>query len=163
MTAFNTIDDLDVAGKRVLVRVDLNVPMEEGQVTDATRIERIVPTIQVLRERSARVVLLSHLGRPKGQRRQEFSLRPLVAPLTAALDGAAVTFAEAISSSEARAASSVPTSSDNASSRRITIPRVTASRSPLRIARDTESIESAPAATSLLVAPSRMEYRLSLS
>ena len=94
MTAFNTIDDLDAAGKRVLVRVDLNVPMEEGRVTDATRIERAVPTIQALRDRSARVVLLSHLGRPKGRRKDELSLRPLVAPLSAALGGVPVTINE---------------------------------------------------------------------
>ena len=89
---FRTLDDVDAAGQRVLVRVDFNVPMENGRVTDDTRLEAALPTIQDLRKKSARVILLSHFGRPKGQRMQEMSLRPVVAPL-ARLLGADVGFA----------------------------------------------------------------------
>ncbi|BBE74080.1 phosphoglycerate kinase [Oharaeibacter diazotrophicus] len=93
MSAFKTIDDADVAAKRVLVRVDLNVPMENGVVTDATRIERIVPTIRDLADRGAKVILLAHFGRPKGERKPEDSLKPVVAPLAKAL-GRPVAFAD---------------------------------------------------------------------
>src|SRR5690606_12004685 len=66
MAHFRTLDDLaDVKGKRVLVRVDLNVPMSDGKVTDTTRIERIAPTILELSDKGAKVVLLAHFGRPK--------------------------------------------------------------------------------------------------
>jgi phosphoglycerate kinase len=81
MTSFRTLDDVDVKGKRVLLRVDLNVPMEEGRVTDATRIERILPTIEELAGKGAKVVLLSHFGRPKGQRDDEDSLRHVLPTL----------------------------------------------------------------------------------
>jgi len=81
MTSFRTLDDVDVKGKRVLLRVDLNVPMEEGRVTDATRIERILPTINELAEKGAKVILLSHYGRPKGQRVEEDSLRHVLPTL----------------------------------------------------------------------------------
>jgi phosphoglycerate kinase len=81
MTSFRTLDDVDVKGKRVLLRVDLNVPMEGGRVTDATRIERILPTINELAEKGAKVVLLSHFGRPKGQRVEEESLRHVLPAL----------------------------------------------------------------------------------
>ena len=91
--SFKTIDTLDVAGKRVLVRVDLNVPMKNGKVTDATRIERAVPTLSELATKGARVVVLSHFGRPDGKRVPEMSLKPLVEPLSQAL-GKPVTFAE---------------------------------------------------------------------
>ncbi|MEK7688531.1 MAG: phosphoglycerate kinase [Pseudomonadota bacterium] len=90
---FKTIDTLDVSGKRVLVRVDLNVPMKNGEVTDATRIERAAPTISELAAKGARVVVLSHFGRPDGKRVPEMSLRPLVEPLSQAL-GKPVAFAE---------------------------------------------------------------------
>ncbi|MCV9966417.1 phosphoglycerate kinase [Pararhizobium sp. BT-229] len=77
---FKTLDDLtDIAGKRVLVRVDLNVPVKDGQVTDATRIERVVPTIRELSEKGAKVVLLAHFGRPKGEPVADMSLS-LIAP-----------------------------------------------------------------------------------
>jgi phosphoglycerate kinase len=66
MTAFRTLDDADVAGKRVLVRVDLNVPMENGTVSDATRIERVLPTIREIAGKGGKVILLAHFGRPKG-------------------------------------------------------------------------------------------------
>lgn len=79
-----TLESLDVTGKTVLVRVDLNVPMLAGRVTDATRITRIVPTLQYLMERDAKVVILSHLGRPKAFD-PALSLAPLVDTLSAAL------------------------------------------------------------------------------
>jgi phosphoglycerate kinase len=81
MTSFRTLDDVDVKGKRVLLRVDLNVPMEDGRVTDATRIERVLPTINELAGKGAKVILLSHFGRPKGQRVEEESLRHVLPAL----------------------------------------------------------------------------------
>ena len=64
--SFKTLDDCEVTGKRVLVRADLNVPLEEGIVRDATRIERIAPTLEELASKDAIVIVLSHLGRPRG-------------------------------------------------------------------------------------------------
>jgi phosphoglycerate kinase len=84
MTALPTLESLDVTGKTVLVRLDLNVPMQAGRVTDATRITRVVPTLQYLMERHAKVVILSHLGRPKGFDPGQ-SLAPLVDALSAQL------------------------------------------------------------------------------
>lgn len=81
MTSFRTLDDVDVKGKRVLLRVDLNVPMESGRVTDATRIERILPTIEEISTKGGKVILLSHYGRPKGQRVEEDSLRHVLPAL----------------------------------------------------------------------------------
>ena len=78
MSAFRTIDQADVQGKRVLVRVDLNVPVEHGVVTDATRIERMAPTIIEIADRGGKVILLSHFGRPKG-RDPKNSLKPVAA------------------------------------------------------------------------------------
>ena len=78
MTAFKTLDALDPKGKRVLLRVDLNVPMEDGRVTDATRIDRVLPSIEELSRKGGRVVLLAHFGRPKGQRVEKESLRGVV-------------------------------------------------------------------------------------
>jgi phosphoglycerate kinase len=92
MTAFRTLDQADVKGKRVLVRVDLNVPMEKGRVTDATRIERVVPTIREIAEKGGTVILLAHLGRPKGRDLKE-SLRPVADALSQHL-GRPVVFAE---------------------------------------------------------------------
>src|ERR1700722_11817142 len=73
--AFRTLDDVDVKGKRVLLRVDLNVPMEDGRVTDLTRLERIAPTIAEISAKGGKVILLAHFGRPKGRDPRE-SLKP---------------------------------------------------------------------------------------
>src|ERR1700681_3715251 len=93
MPRFRTIDDLDVAGKRVLLRADLNVPVKAGVVTDATRIERLAPTIEALIEKGAAIIVMSHFGRPKGKRDPSISLRPLVGPLQSAIGGRKVAFA----------------------------------------------------------------------
>ena len=92
MTAFRTLDDADLAGKRALVRVDLNVPMEDGKVSDTTRIDRILPTIREIADKGGKVVLLAHFGRPKG-RDDKNSLRQVVPALTQAL-GRPVTFVD---------------------------------------------------------------------
>lgn len=93
MTAFRTLDDAGaLAGQRVLLRVDLNVPMEGGRVTDATRIARIVPTIREIADKGGRVVLLAHFGRPKGKPVASESLEPVVATLAEHL-GRPVAFA----------------------------------------------------------------------
>jgi phosphoglycerate kinase len=92
MPRFRTLDDLNVAGKRVLLRADLNVPVKDGKVTDATRIERLAPTIEALLRKGAKVVVMSHFGRPKGPD-PSLSLRPLVEPLSRAIGGKPVHFA----------------------------------------------------------------------
>ena len=81
-----TLDDLTLAGQRVPVRVDLNVPMRDGRVSDATRIERAVPTLAELVGKGAKVIVLSHFGQPKGQVVPNMSLAPLAGPLAAALE-----------------------------------------------------------------------------
>jgi phosphoglycerate kinase len=78
--AFRTLDDVDVKGKRVLLRVDLNVPMEGGHVTDLTRLERVAPTITEISDKGGKVILLAHFGRPKGPDPKE-SLKPVAAAL----------------------------------------------------------------------------------
>jgi phosphoglycerate kinase len=93
MAGLRTLDDLEVAGRTVLVRLDLNVPMQDGEVADATRIERSVPTVRELLNKHAKVAILSHFGRPKGRREPSMSLQPLCGPLGAAL-GRPVAFAE---------------------------------------------------------------------
>ncbi len=93
MAKFRTLDDLDVRGKRVLLRADLNVPLKDGVVTDATRIERLAPTIEALIEKGAKVVVVSHFGRPEGRADPALSLRPLIAPLKKAIGGRDVAFA----------------------------------------------------------------------
>ena len=90
---YKTLDDMDLAGKVVLTRVDINVPVENGRVTDTTRIDRIVPTIRDLRSADAKVVLLAHFGRPKGKVVPEMSLRQVVPALSEAL-GVEVGFAD---------------------------------------------------------------------
>ncbi|MDA2808125.1 phosphoglycerate kinase [Nocardiopsis suaedae] len=97
-----TIDDLDVAGKRVFVRSDLNVPLDGGRITDDGRIRAALPTIEKLRGRGARVVVAAHLGRPKGAPDPEFTLRP-VAERLGELLGAPVAFAEDTAGDSARA------------------------------------------------------------
>lgn len=92
MSNFTTLDTLAVAGKVVLVRADLNVPTQDGVVTDATRIVRFAPTARELADKGARVVVLSHFGRPKNGPTPEFSMQPLVAPLAEAI-GKPVAFA----------------------------------------------------------------------
>ncbi|MFL5207696.1 MAG: phosphoglycerate kinase [Microvirga sp.] len=87
-----TLDGADLKGRRVLVRVDLNVPMENGRVADQTRLERVIPTIQEIADKGGKVVLLSHFGRPKG-RDPEQSLKPIAAALSDVL-GRPVAFAE---------------------------------------------------------------------
>ncbi len=92
MGRLRTLDDLDPAGRRVLVRADLNVPMRGGTPTDGTRIERLAPTVAELRAAGARIVLMSHFGRPEGAD-PAFSLRPLIGVLGEAFGGAAPAFA----------------------------------------------------------------------
>ncbi|MCV2871228.1 phosphoglycerate kinase [Defluviimonas sp. WL0050] len=91
--SWKTLDDMDFNGKVALVRVDINVPVEAGRVTDATRIEKIVPTVKAIQEKGGKVVLLAHFGRPKGQVVPEMSLRVTLPALEAAL-GQKVAFAE---------------------------------------------------------------------
>ncbi len=101
---FKTLDDLtDIAGKRVLVRVDLNVPVKDGKVTDATRIERVAPTILELSKKGAKVVLLAHFGRPKGEPVGDQSLG-LIVPAVKDVLGKPVAFAEDCIGDKAKAA-----------------------------------------------------------
>src|SRR5579883_1406529 len=92
MKQFRTLDDVDVKGKRVLLRVDLNVPMENGRVTDTTRLERVAPTITEISDKGGKVILLAHFGRPKG-RDEKDSLKPVAAELSRVI-GKPVGFAE---------------------------------------------------------------------
>ncbi len=91
MPAFNTLDDVNVSGKRVVIRVDLNVPVENGKVTDATRIERVAPTLRELLDKGAAVIVLAHFDRPKGKVVAEMSLKP-VAPALEKILGRPVKF-----------------------------------------------------------------------
>jgi len=90
--SFRTLDDVDVKGKRVLLRVDLNVPMENGRVTDLTRIERVAPTMTEISDKGGKVILLAHFGRPKGRDPKE-SLKP-VAEAVSKVIGKPVAFAD---------------------------------------------------------------------
>lgn len=91
---FKTIDDLgDLTGKRVMVRVDFNVPMKDGRVTDTTRLDRAVPTVTALADKGAKVILLSHFGRPKGQPNPAMSLGPVATAFSGVI-GRPVSFAE---------------------------------------------------------------------
>ncbi|MBN8899871.1 MAG: phosphoglycerate kinase [Rhodospirillales bacterium] len=90
---FRTLDGLDAAGKRVLLRADLNVPVRDGRITDLTRIERLTPTIKELSDKGARVIVCSHFDRPKGKRVPEMSLAPVATALGQVL-GKPVRFAE---------------------------------------------------------------------
>jgi phosphoglycerate kinase len=91
MPAFRTLDDVEVSGKRVVIRLDLNVPIEDGKVTDATRIERVIPTLKELLDKNAAVIVLAHFDRPKGKVVPEMSLKP-VAPALAKHLGRPVKF-----------------------------------------------------------------------
>jgi phosphoglycerate kinase len=83
--AYRTLDDVDVAGRRVLLRADLNVPVHDGAITDQTRLDRLLPTIRELSGKGAKVIVASHFGRPKGKRDPEMSLGPIAAALGEAL------------------------------------------------------------------------------
>src|SRR5271155_74625 len=102
MPKFRSLDDIDVRGKRVLLRADLNVPIKNGVVTDMTRIERLAPTIEALIGRGAQMIVMSHFGRPEGKRDPALSLRPLVASLGRAIGGRDVVFAEDCIGDEAK-------------------------------------------------------------
>jgi len=91
--SFRTLDGVDVAGKRVLLRADLNVPVRDGKITDLTRIERLTPTIRELVGHGAKVIVCSHFDRPRGKRVPEMSLGPVAAALGEVL-GQRVRFAE---------------------------------------------------------------------
>src|SRR5437016_6518923 len=92
MVAIRTLDEADLRGKRVLLRVDLNVPLEDGKVGDLTRIERAAPTIREIADKGGKVILLSHFGRPKGRDPKE-SLRPVAAEVARVI-GRPVAFAD---------------------------------------------------------------------
>ncbi|HEX9493347.1 MAG TPA: phosphoglycerate kinase, partial [Thermoanaerobaculia bacterium] len=92
MIQIRTVDQLPIRGRRVFYRVDYNVPMEGTNITDSTRIEETLPTLRLLRERDASLIIASHLGRPKGQRNEKYSLKPVRAKL-AELVGADVQWA----------------------------------------------------------------------
>ncbi|MCO6391196.1 phosphoglycerate kinase [Aliihoeflea aestuarii] len=92
--SFRTLDDIDAAGKRILVRVDLNVPLnDDGTISDATRIERVAPTIRELSEKGGKVILLAHFGRPKGTVVKDMSLAPIAQGVADAI-GREVAFAD---------------------------------------------------------------------
>jgi phosphoglycerate kinase len=101
--AFRTLDEIDARGRRVLVRVDFNVPMQDGEVTDATRIERAAATLTELAGKGAKVIALSHFGRPKGKRESSMSLAPIARALSTTLGGRQVAFAEDCIGEPARA------------------------------------------------------------
>ena len=92
MPNFRTLDDVEVAAKRVLVRVDLNVPTKDGEVTDDTRIRAVLPTISEISDKGGKVILLAHFGRPKGEVKPEMSLQPIAAAVATRL-GKPVAFA----------------------------------------------------------------------
>ena len=99
-----TIEDLELNGKRVLMRVDFNVPLENGKVSNDKRIQAVLPTIKHIVEKGGRLILMSHLGRPKGERVPEMSLKPCVPVLSALLGGKAVDFVEDCIGGEVEAA-----------------------------------------------------------
>ena len=91
---FKTLDEIECRGRCVLVRGDLNVPMQNGVVTDSTRLDRFAPTVRELSDKGARVAVISHFGRPKGEAKPELSLRQIADALSTALGGRAVVFAD---------------------------------------------------------------------
>jgi phosphoglycerate kinase len=88
---FKTLGDKDVQGKRVIVRADLNLPITHGQISDQTRLERLLPTLRELKDKGAKIILLSHFGRPKG-RDMKHSLAPVASALEAAMADCTVKF-----------------------------------------------------------------------
>ena len=111
MTQVKTIDDVDLSGKKVFVRVDINVPLEGGEISDDTRIEAALPTIRKLSEQGAKVILASHLGRPGGERNPDLSLAP-VAPVLAAKLQRPVLFLEDCVGEQVRSATAELTDGD---------------------------------------------------
>ncbi|MDM9620197.1 phosphoglycerate kinase [Rhizobium sp. S96] len=108
MPSFKTLDDLnDIAGKRVLVRVDLNVPVKDGKVTDVTRIERVAPTILELSKKGAKVILLAHFGRPKDGPSPDLSLSLIAPSVEEVLDHSVLTATDAIGEAAAAAVASM--------------------------------------------------------
>ncbi len=106
--AFRTLDDADLQGRRALVRVDFNVPMDGGRVSDDTRLRAALPTIRNLQAGGAKVILLAHFDRPKGKRVPEMSLKPVVEPL-AGLLGGTVSFADdCVGDDAAKAVAALP-------------------------------------------------------
>ena len=103
MQAFRTLDALEPAGQRILLRADLNLPVRDGRITDLTRIERLAPTIRELAAKGARIIICSHFDRPKGQRVPAMSLKPMAAALAEAL-GRPVAFADDCIGPDAEAA-----------------------------------------------------------
>jgi phosphoglycerate kinase len=91
---FRSIEDAEVEGKRVLVRVDMNVPMRDGVITETNRIDRVLPSIRALAARGAKIVILSHFDRPKGKRVPEMSLRPVAEKMDELLESASVRFVD---------------------------------------------------------------------
>ncbi len=104
LSGVRSVEGADVAGKRVLIRVDFNVPIENGVVADATRLERVLPTIRNLVGRGAKVVVLSHLGRPKGVATPDTSLLPVAAKMKELMPGTAISFVGDCVGDEAMAA-----------------------------------------------------------
>jgi phosphoglycerate kinase len=102
LSQVRSIDGVDVRGKRVLVRVDFNVPIENGVVADTTRLTRVLPTIAKLAREGARVVVLSHLGRPKGTPTPDTSLKPVASKMQELMPGITVRFAAAPSGDDAK-------------------------------------------------------------
>jgi len=111
MTAFRTLDDADLKGKRVLVRVDLNVPVTDGKVSDDTRIRAVAPTITEIANKGGRVILLAHFGRPKGKPNPEMSLEQVV-PALRDIIGRPVAFAHDCIGNDAEAAVAAMTDGD---------------------------------------------------
>jgi len=101
---FKTLDQMECRGRRVIVRGDLNVPVRDGRVTDTTRLDRLAPTLKELSGKGARIAVVSHFGRPKGQVVPEMSLRPIADALSVALGGLPVDFVEDCVGETARAA-----------------------------------------------------------
>lgn len=102
-----SIKDVDLKGKRVLVRVDFNVPMEAGKISDDTRIRAALPTIQLLRDKGAGVILVSHLGRPKGKVNDELRLDPVAVRLGELLKAEVIKVSESIGPEAEEAAASL--------------------------------------------------------